>query len=485
MMEHNVVLIVMDTARATTLEQFVESGNSIFAELAESGQMYTNATATTSWTLPSHASLFTGTYPSKHGAHAGHKRLDDRLPVLAEILSDNGYETVAVSNNTWISEEFGFARGFETFYKTWQYVQSETDLGRVAREEEGMSKLWGALKALFDGNPATNLANAVYGQFLRKNEDDGASRTNDWVEGWLADRDRSRPFFLFINYLEPHLEYRPPKDHAEQHLPTGVSFEEAMTVNQDAWGYITDNIEMSDDDFEILRALYRAEISYLGEKIQSVVEMLESAGEWEETVFVVTSDHGEYIGDHGLMDHQYALYNPVLRVPLFIHGGPFGTGRVDDLVQLVDVAPTLLDALDIDASNRGKEFQGISFHPGSQETREYAFAEYLAPQPSMEALSERVGELSDDVRRYDRSLRTIRTSRFKYIRGSRGSQELYDIEQDADEGTNLADTRTEVRSELDQALDEWLLSFDHAPDGSEVTIDGDTKSRLEDLGYLQ
>jgi arylsulfatase A-like enzyme len=485
MSEQNVVLIVMDTARATTLEHLVESGNSVFAELTESGQMYTNAIATTSWTLPSHASLFTGTYPSKHGAHAGHKRLDSRFPVLAEILSDNGYETVAVSNNTWISDEFGFARGFETFYKTWQYVQSETDLGRIAREEEGMSKLWAALKALCDGNPATNLANAVYGQFLRKNEDDGASRTNEWVEGWLGDRDNSRPFFLFINYLEPHLEYRPPKDHAEQHLPTGVSFEEAMKVNQDAWGYITDNIEMSDDDFEILRALYRAEISYLGEKIQSVVEMLKTAGEWEDTVFVVTSDHGEYIGDHDLMDHQYALYDSVLRVPLFVHGEPFGTAIVDDLVQLVDVAPTLLDVLDLDTSTGGQEFQGISFHPESKEKREYAFAEYLAPQPSMEALSERVGELSDDVRQYDRSLRAIRTSRFKYIRGSRGSQELYDIQQDADECTNLADTRPEVRTELDQTLDEWVLSFEHAPDGSEVTIDGDTKSRLEDLGYLQ
>jgi hypothetical protein len=130
---------------------------------------------------------------------------------MAEPLSQAGYETVAVSNNTWISEEFGFGRGFQRFHKTWQYVQSETDLGRISRTEEGTDKLRAVAKAIFDGNPVMNLANAVYGQFVRKQTDSGAKRTNEWIDEWLADRTGSRPFFLFVNYLEPPSNTALPK----------------------------------------------------------------------------------------------------------------------------------------------------------------------------------------------------------------------------------------------------------------------------------
>jgi len=229
----NVVLIVMDTVRAETVFSPSESAGDtpLEATIGSDTATFKRAFASAPWTLPSHASLFTGTTPSKHGAHAGHKHLGDTYATLAEVLSDEGYETVAASNNTWISEEFGFDRGFETFYKTWQYVQSDTDLGKIARQEEGVEKLRKAARALFEGNPITNLANAVYGQFFRKSEDDGAARTNEWIENWLDERDESRPFFLFVNYLEPHLEYRAVADHAQRYLPDGVGYDEAMAVS--------------------------------------------------------------------------------------------------------------------------------------------------------------------------------------------------------------------------------------------------------------
>lgn len=482
----NIVLIVMDTVRADVAMDLGES-TSIpkLADLAQSGTIFTSAYTTAPWTLPSHASLFTSTYPSKHGAHAGHKLLNNTYTTLTEVLNSQDYETVAVSNNTWISEEFGFNQGFEIFYKTWQYIQSDTDLGKIARQEEGIDKLRKATKGLFNGNPAANLVNALYGQFFRKNDDDGAARTNEWINNWLITRDDSHPFFLFVNYLEPHLEYRPPKQHAERHLPDGVSYDEAMDIPQDAWGYIADDIEMSDEDFEILRALYRAEISYLNEKIGALVEMLGAAGEWENTLFIVTSDHGENFGEHGLMDHQYALYDTLLHVPLFIHGEPFKDDENDNIVQLVDILPTILDILDIEAPEARAQFQGISFHPDSDETRDFAIAEYMAPQPSMDALKKRVGELPDHVRKYDRSLRAIRTDRYKYIRGSDGLQELYNIQSDPNEKDDIAETNPNAVERLNTKLDEWLDSFEHAETTDDVSMDADTKSRLEDLGYLQ
>ncbi len=478
----NVVVLVMDTTRSEAFKTAHITQS--LGGIADNATQFRNAIVTAPWTLPSHASLFTGTTPSKHGAHAGHKELDNTLVTLPEVLKGEGYETVAISNNTWISEEFGFGRGFETFHKTWQYVQSDTDLGRIARQEEGIDKVLKATKALFDGNPVTNLANAIYGQFVRKTKDDGATRTNKWIKNWLTIRTDSRPFFLFVNYLEPHLEYRPPRPHAEAHLPNGIAYEQAMDISQDAWGYIAGDVDLTDRDFEVLRALYRAEITYLEEKIEEIVDLLKAEGEWEDTLFIVTSDHGENIGDHGLMDHQYALYDTLLHVPLFIHGGPFEGNEVDDLVQLHDLPPTILDMLDIDAPSARKQFQGISFHPDSDETREYAIAEYMAPQPSMDALKKRVGNLPESVYTYDRSLRAIRTDQYKYIRGSDGSQELYDFHADPNETTDLTDTRPDLADSLDAMLDDWLDSFEQAEMDSKTTMSEDTKARLEDLGYL-
>jgi arylsulfatase A-like enzyme len=481
----NVVVVVMDTARwqSTPTERGVFTG---LADHADDVTTATRAYTPAPWTLPSHASLFTGTYPSKHGAHAGHKRLDETYATLAELLADEGYETVAISNNTWVSEEFGFGRGFETFHKTWQYVQSETDLGRIARTRDGVDKLRGVLGALFEGNPATNLANAVYGQFFRRRDDDGAARTNAWVDDWLTERDDSRPFFLFVNYLEPHLEYRPPERHAREQLPDGVSYDEAMAVPQEAWAYIAGEADISEAEFEILRGLYRAEISYLGDRVEDLVAALERAGEFEETLFVLTSDHGENVGEHGLMDHQYSLYETLTHVPLFLTGGPFDGGRIDEFVQTVDIPPTILDAIGADPSARA-QFQGQSFHPDAAGSRDHVVAEYLAPQPSMAALERRVGDLPADVRRYDRSLRAIRTDTYSYIRGSDGSRELYDLEADPRETENVADQRPEPTAELDTRLTAWLDSFDHADadrDGG-VEMSDSARRRLEDLGYLQ
>jgi arylsulfatase A-like enzyme len=486
MTDYNVVLVVMDTARFRDVHRSTSSTETI-DNLSLQGQTFSNTFSSAPWTLPSHASLFTGTYSSKHGAHAGHKRLDGTYTTLAEAFASADYETAAVSNNTWISEEFGFERGFEHFQKTWQYVQSETDLGEVARMNEGGEMIRKLASRLVDGNPFVNLANAVYGKFLRKQDDDGAKQTNEWIGDWLGSRRTDRPFFLFVNYLEPHLEYRPPKAHAEQFLPSDSSFEEAMAIPQDAWGYIAGDVTLSERDFEILQALYRAEISYLDERIGELRALLKNAGEWEDTVFVVTGDHGENIGDHGLMDHQYCLYDTLLHVPLVIHGGPFtGGSSVDELVQLIDLVPTLLDVAEINAPGIRDQLQGRSFHPDSPSSpREYAIAEYMSPQPSMDALEKRVGSLSEDVLKYNRSLRAIRTTEHKLIRRSDGQEEFYRVGTDSDETTNLVDENLEPMQELNDKLDSWLSSFEHAKADATVSMDDETKSRLEDLGYLQ
>jgi len=475
----NVVILVMDAARAKT----VQDTGSVFPDASK----YENAFSPSPWTLPSHASLFTSRYPSSHGAHAAHKRLRAGIPVLAEVFQEAGYETAAISNNTWISEEFGFGRGFEAFHKTWQYIQSDDDLGRIAREYEGTDKIRALIRATVAGNPAVNIANALYGRFIRKQVDSGARHTNQWIDSWLDTRDQSRPFFLFANYLEPHLEYRPPREYAKRYLPDTMSYRQAMDVSQDPWGYIAGTVEMGDRDFDVLQALYRAEIAYLQDRLRDLRDRLESAGELDETIVVITADHGENIGEHGLMDHQYCLYDTLLHVPLTIRGGAFSPGRiVEQIVQLTDLGPTLLDAAGLEATAYRNKAQGQSFHPDAYGSPgERVYAEYMAPQPSMDALERRVGDLPATVTTYDRSLRAIRSRAWKLIRGSDGSRELYDVSSDPRERNDRSTDCRETTERLVGELDGWVNSFEQPEYDGDVELRPETKRRLEELGYLQ
>ena len=480
----NVVVVVGDTTRVD--DAYDAQVAPTLAALADSGTRATQAFSTAPWTLPSHASMFTGTHTSRHGAHAGHERLDDELPVLPECFRNEGYETVCVSSNTWLSAESGFARGFEVFEQTWQAVQSENALSELVDETEE-SRVRAVTRALLDGNPVANAANVLYRLLVRGRSDDGAARATSFVENWLADRDGEDPFFLFANYLEPHLEYRPPRRLAEQFLPSTATYEEAMDVPQEPWAYLAGDVTLSDSDLQLLRGLYRAEIAYVDEQLAALRDALREAGELGNTIFVVTADHGENLGDYGMMDHQYCLYDTLVHVPLVLSGGSFeGGGDLTELVSLADLAPTLLDEAGVEAPAARESFQGVSFHQDADsEPREFVVSEYAEPQPSMAALERNLGYLADGLREYDRSLRAVRTESHKLVRGSDGSRELYDLAADPGETTDVSAEQPGVTDDLAAALDDWLASFEHAdPDGS-VAISEDRQERLEQLGYLQ
>jgi arylsulfatase A-like enzyme len=480
----NVVVVVADTTRVD--EAFDAQVAPTLASLAAGGTRATRAISPAPWTLPAHASLLTGTHSSKHGAHAAHERLDDRLPLLSECFQDAGYETVCVSGNTWLSAESGFDRGFDTFQQMWQVFQSDNALSELV-DVTDESRIKAVARELFDGDPVRNVANVLYHYLFRGRVDDGGARSTEFISDWLHDRNTDQPFFLLVNYLEPHLDYRPPERLAERFLPADATFDEAMAVPQEPWAYLAGDIELTERDFRLLSGLYRAEIAYVDEQLEQLRTVLEATGQREDTVFVVTADHGENIDDHGLMDHQYCLYDTLIHVPLVLSGGSFDDGEdLTDLVSLVDLAPTLLDEAGIDAPGARESFQGQSFHPDADtDPREFVVSEYMAPMPSMDALERNVGELTPRLTKYDRSLRTVRTPDYKLVRGSDGQRELYDIESDPGETVDVSAAMPAVADELATLLDDWLASFEHATIDETVAITGDRKDRLEQLGYLQ
>jgi arylsulfatase A-like enzyme len=475
----NVVLVVMDTARADAVGVGEEDTPMPWlSEFAGEGTTHTSARANAPWTLPSHGTLFSGHHPSTHGAHAGHKSFDYE-PTLASLLSESGYRTVGVSNNTWVSGEFGFDRGFDEFLSTWQLYQTSVDFGGIARRRSGALDTLKGLISEFRGNPVKNALNIVYGRFLRKRYDDGARRTNRLIEDRLAEWLTESPLFLFVNYLEPHLEYRPPEEFARRELPDGVTLSEAREVNQDAWAFITGAERMSDRDFEILRGLYRAELAYLDTRLRELYELFEDIGVADDTVFIVTGDHGENLGEHRLMDHQYSLHETLLRVPLVVNGGRFDAGVTDTPVQMIDILPTVLDIAGIERPS-GLPGTPLDEPPADSERR--TFAEYLAPQPAIETIRERY-ECRNDVDRFDRALRAVVTGDRKYVRGTDGGEWFFDLHGNPSEMEGDTDGTID-KEELRSILDGWERSQPDLQQG-ETSMRDETRARLEDLGYLQ
>jgi len=241
---------------------------------------------------------------------------------------------------------------------------------------------------------------------------------------------------------------------------------------------------MGQRDFSILESLYNAEVRYLDYKMKEIFDFLES--ELDHSIVIVTSDHGENIGEHGLMSHFYGLQETLIHIPLIVKlpGLSEGKKEVSKIVQPVDIFPTILGILGHEDEEVRPQFQG--FNLLSSDKRQVAVAELLAPVPPMEFLSKRVGTASDLLRsKYNYRLRAFRDHRFKYVWASNGQEELYDLVTDPGESCNLAGTEEKTLSEFRQYREAWESK--HRKDEEETSLtelDQDVLKRLKGLGYL-
>jgi arylsulfatase A-like enzyme len=486
----HIVLVVLDTARADCLTPYgaAPDASPRLARIAREGTVYTRAISSAPWTVPAHASLFTGLYTSAHGVDQSHPLLDGHYTTLAEVLRDHGYYTVGVSSNTWLSEASRFSRGFNAFFKTWQLFQGADDLGgawMLDRWSPGASQARFLRDRLRGGARLRTLANGAYLRFGNKRYDYGARRANRFlrrlVRGWPTEQ----PLFLFVNYLEPHLRYWAPRPYRFRFCG---GRRPASLPAQDPWGYLAGQVRMTDEDFAVLRALYQGEIAYTDAVLGQLYDALAAAGILDDTIFIVTSDHGESLGEHGLMDHQYGLYEQLLRVPFVIRAPRvFQAGtRVDDLVQPVDVLPTLLRLLDLGPQAVPQPLAGVALEAGSGRSgRETAYAEYLEPLPTPETLARRYPHA--DFSRFSARLRAIYRERWKYVASSTGRATLHDLATDPGERRDLLPQHPALGAALAAELAGWVSQQERqrtAAGDAFAGWDPQTRAALEGLGYL-
>jgi len=438
----NLLLIVLDTTRwdAVGAESGKPTHTPNLDALAAEGTIFTQARTTSAWTVPAHASLFTGLYPSRHGAHWENSSLAPQHTTLAELLAPT-HETVGFSENPHIVAEKGYAQGFDQFEDVWRW-------------RRGPNK---------------------------------PSVTLEVFDKWFKKRDRSRPFFAFVNLMAPHLPYNPPARH-RAHFVSPSNAARARQLSRigesEARQIIAGQTPLSELDFQLLRQLYRAEVSFADELVGIILDWLEADGVLDDTLVVVVGDHGENIGDHGLMEHQLCLYESLLRIPLILRlPGKFeGGARRHEPVQLVDLLPTVLDLMGVSKAE-GSSIEGRSLVPVPLDRNRPSYAEYMRPTPQRSLFERSAPDF--DFSPHHRRLKSIQVGTLKLIASERGERELYDLSVDPDEQNDLAGERPDDTARLASQLEDWARGWQPVVDPAPRAVDAERLKALRELGYVE
>jgi uncharacterized sulfatase len=456
----SVVVIVADTLRADAVSVYgeVEGTTPYLDAMAAEGLRYTRAFAPSSWTLPSHASLFTGQGVDRHrvGMH-GRLSLPERFVTLAERFEAAGYETAAFSENMLVSDVFQLLQGFG--YKR---------VSRLFRKGDDL-----AHNVVWVVEPALHIP--------------------EWLE---KKRQKGRPFFLFVNLFDPHSPYTVRDENPW--VPTDASPEEMRRHAEKPESLLCDAVPPS-RDLDVLRGLYLGDVAETDRKIRKIFDAVAELAPDQQIVSVVTADHGELFGERGLLGHEFNLRQGALHVPLLVNGLDVPPAVIDSPVTLADVAASVIEWAGLDAdtdTDTDADVDGRPLPLRAGEARD--------PRPIHAAYSDTfvidpkewggvIRFLDKDVPRQactekDKvfgGMASIIDYPFKYQWFEQGEPELYDLSWDPDEMSDQLghqpDVATRLASRIEGFLDAaWLTG---EPDEPVHGIGAEEAEALRALGY--
>lgn len=437
----NVLLITIDTLRADHLSAYGYSRQTSpnIDRLAREGVLFQRAISQWPKTSPSFASMMSSTYGHTNGLiRTTAQRMPDRFLMLAELLKAGGYSTRAAVANVNLGRLFNFDQGFETYLEPWR----ETD-------ERRRSDLV----------------------------------TRDGLDLLRQAADEKRPFFVWLHYFDPHARYQPAKPYDgmfvnDAHFDSAWRMPFQSERRKDIGGIPTTANLGREDRIAYYVAQYDAEIREVDQQVGVILRDLEKRGLAGNTLVILTSDHGESLGDHNyFFEHGRFPYDDCVHVPLIVRAP--GTSKAGHVVrspvELIDLLPSVLDlaGLPPDPEAQGKSFRRLlEGEPDGGSRWQYAFSE------------------SGYGEEYQRS---VTSERYKlvYVPDTDDQQvmkgrelELYDLHDDPGETRNLIDEHPEVAGPLREQLSHWMADGPTADAPREVRIDPVAEGQLRSLGYL-
>ncbi|MFC7135278.1 MULTISPECIES: sulfatase-like hydrolase/transferase [Salinibaculum] len=396
--------------------------------------------ATGSGTSTAFPGILTSTHPLEYGGYSGIG--SDRVP-LAEVLSDSGFETAGFHSNPLLSRKFGYNRGFDKFYDS---VGSKRRLNRVLRD--------------FLPSSIHRLIKEVYFRLTDYQQlpYDRADDINNRVLDWLNEVEEA--WFCWAHYMDPHHPYKPPSKY------TNVPEDD---IDQ-FWQQLNDDPnEIPDAEVETLRNLYRSEVSYLADSLSSLFEQLEQEGHLNETLVVLTADHGEEFRDHGDLLHKPKLHRELVEVPLLFTGGCVTeTKTIHGLFSALDIPATIIDSIgELPPDNwRGRPVR-------EEETRDACFTE-------LSHTSGEGGEVAPE-----RIKISYRTDDWTFIHDRQADTDrLYSRHSDPMEKEDVSSEHEGLLKDMREAVKIHLEDVvDRTTTGRQTKVDESVEERLSDLGY--
>ncbi|MCP4572910.1 MAG: sulfatase-like hydrolase/transferase [bacterium] len=428
----NILLITLDTTRTDHMSVYGHAHRTtpFLEEFAREGTVFLEAYSSAPATAPSHATLFTSLSPLTHRVVKNAITLGEHQVTLAEMLRDRGYRTAAVLSSFVMNAKFGLDQGFD------HYDDDLPALGSSIRQVE-----WEGEK--------------VIGGFDRR-----ATETTDRAVDWLTnERPADAPFFLFVHYFDPHDPYKPPPPYRSRFVDKSITKRFERRIN----------------------SLYDGEIAYTDDQLRRLFASLDSLGLADDTLVIITGDHGEGLMQRGYQFHGAHIYDEAVRVPLLLRwpGRVVSGARIAGAVTIADVVPTIHDLLGWKAERL--LFQGRSLAPalgaGGSPPADLPVFLYRIPYDPHEELGVWV----------DGEKHAVRFGKWKYlVSESEETVELYDLDADPGELVDVADLHPDRTSELAAMLADWRAAVTRddslaiQPELSESEI-----QKLRALGYTQ
>jgi arylsulfatase A-like enzyme len=443
----NILLVSIDSLRGDHVHAsgYPRETTPAIDALARDGVLFRNAIAPSAWTLPSHLTLHTSLPPVVHRVENSHRRLGQRALTLAEVLRATGYDTAAVVGGPFLRASHGYAQGFNS------YDESVVTAATPTRQ-------WnqGATSPVL------------------------VDRALAWLRDWRAER-AQRPFFFFLHLWDVHYDYAPPPPYDRMFDPdyagtlTSSDLESNPRINRD----------MPRRDLEHLIALYDGEIRFTDDHLGRVFAWLEEAGVREDTIVIVTADHGDEFFEHGRKGHRKALFDESVRVPLVLRyprrvpGGQV----IPELVRLMDVAPTLLS---LAAVERPEGF-GVSTGPAAGLPVD--LSSWLLGEEPAQTFPRIVAFNRTTTRRFVHE--SVHTQSWKLIRSQSEhgvAFHFFDLTRDAGEQNDLIASKARPRALawLEKTLRTYRRHWLRAEVGFAAPhrLDHETEAKLRALGYV-
>lgn len=507
----DIVFLVLDTQRADRLSCYGYPVNTSpnLDGFAANATRFERAIAAAQWTVPSHASMFTGLYPSEHQTLQSYSVLPKTIPTLAERLRDGGYYTAGFCNNPLVGViNNGLRRGFHSFLNysgllTSRPNQAGASPGLISRYRQVFKRVLAGLLSQvqdafarsdallslsfsplmvplwqtalsFKGNTAKSLEDTASLLIQRRNVDD------------------EQPVFAFVNLMGTHMPYHPPRRYIEKFAPHVLSDRSAQhylrQFNSDVYGWLAPLAGALDDQQKAtLDGMYDAEVACQDELLGQFFQQLQASGRLEDTLVIICSDHGEHLGEKQFIGHSLSVYNELVQVPLIIHdpSGQLPKGQTSDrTVSTRRLFHTVLTAAGLasEAEAALSLFQELSATPAAVPV----FSEAIPPQNVLNLLQKRQPDLVRD-RACDQPRRAVWVGNHKLIETGDTQLELYDCLDDPGESLNLSSILPENVEVLQDCLQSFAGTMTATVTNERASDfdDPEVQRRLRDLGYLE